>query len=155
MVHSFMMELFFMDEDGKNKPVILGSYGIGITRLMGVVADKYGDEKGLVWPKNFAPYQIEVVSLHKEIDDDVYKASSEAYNALSAKYDVLFDDRKMSPGSKMFDADLYGCPVQVIIGSKGLEKGVVEVKIRQSGEVVEVALADIASHVDKIWSAVK
>lgn len=152
---SEQMELFFMDEDGKNKPVILGSYGIGITRLMGVVADKYGDDKGLVWPKNIAPYHIEVVSLHKESDDEVYKASSEVYSALSAKYDVLFDDRKMSPGSKMFDADLYGCPVQVIIGAKSLEKGVVEVKIRQSGEVAEVTLADIASHVDKIWSAVK
>lgn len=152
---SEQMELFFMDEDGKNKPVILGSYGIGITRLMGVVADKYGDDKGLVWPKNIAPYHIEVVSLHKEDDDAVYKAAGDAYESLSAKYDVLFDDRKMSPGSKMFDADLYGCPVQVVIGAKSLEKGMAEVKIRQSGEVEEVKLSDIASHVDKIWSSVK
>ncbi|MEN9604432.1 MAG: hypothetical protein RJB39_117 [Candidatus Parcubacteria bacterium] len=152
---SEQMELFFTDVDGKNKPVILGSYGIGITRLMGVVADKYGDDKGLVWPKNIAPYHIEVVSLHKEEDDAVYKAAAAAYASLSGKYDVLFDDRKMSPGSKMFDADLYGCPVQVIIGSKGLEKGIAEVKIRQTGEVKEVELGNISAHVDNIWNSVK
>ncbi len=152
---SEQMELFFMDEDGKNKPVILGSYGIGITRLMGVVADKYGDDKGLVWPKNIAPYHIEIVSLHKEDGDDVHKAAENIYTSLSSKYDVLIDDRKISPGSKMFDADLYGCPMQVIVGSKGLEKGVAEIKIRHTGQSTEVSLQDVASYVDKIWAEVK
>lgn len=137
------MGLFFMDSDGKNKPVILGSYGIGITRVMGVIVEKYADDKGLVWPKSVSPYQVEIVSLFKDIDDKVFVESEKIYNLLKDKYEVLFDDRNIGAGSKMFDADLYGIPLQVIIGDKSLSKNMVEIKNRQTGEVVEVDINDI------------
>lgn len=139
------MGLLFMDADGVNKPVTLGSYGIGITRVMGVIVEKYADEKGLVWPKNIAPYHIEIVSLSRENGDNVYEESRKIYDVLKDKYEVLLDDRNMTAGSKMFDADLYGIPLQIIIGDKSLAKGCVEIKNRQSGEVVEVDLKNIES----------
>ncbi len=148
---SEQMGLYFTDADGVNKSPILGSYGIGITRLMGVVAEKFGDEKGLVWPKNIAPYHIEIVSLFKEEQDDSFTVGQSLYEELKNTYEVLFDDRQKSPGSKLFDADLYGCPVQVIIGDKSLAKGVVEIKVRKTGEVTEVPPAEVSSYLKKIW----
>ena len=132
------MGLMFMDADGIKKPVTLGSYGIGITRVMGVIVEKYADEKGLIWPKNIAPYHIEIVSLFKEKDDNVYEQSEKIYNLLKDKYEILLDDRYAGAGSKMFDADLYGIPLQIIVGDKSLAKGVVEMKNRQTEEVEEV-----------------
>lgn len=137
------MGLLFMDADGVNKPVTLGSYGIGITRVMGVIVEKYADEKGLVWPKNISPFDIEIVSLSKEKGDTVYEQSEKIYDSLKDKYEVLLDDRNIGAGSKMFDADLYGIPLQIIIGDKSLAKGCVELKNRQTGEVVEVRVDDV------------
>ncbi len=144
------MGLMFMDSDGVNKPVTLGSYGIGITRVMGVIVEKYADEKGLVWPKNIAPYHIVIVSLSKDKEDKVYEESENIYKAIKDRYEVLLDDRNMNAGSKMFDADLYGIPLQIIIGDKSLAKGCVEIKNRQNGEVVEVDLKDVEDKLKEI-----
>jgi prolyl-tRNA synthetase len=151
---SEQMGLFFMDTDGVKKPVILGSYGIGITRVMGVIVEKFADDKGLVWPKAIAPADIEIVSLFKEKNDEVYAVGEELYVELGRSYTCLFDDRSMSIKDKMSDADMYGMPVQVIIGPRTLEKGVVEVKVRKTGEVTEVVIADVLGHVGKIWGEV-
>ncbi|MBC7981899.1 prolyl-tRNA synthetase [Candidatus Parcubacteria bacterium] len=144
---SEQMGLFFMDSDGTNKPVILGSYGIGITRVMGVIVEKYADDKGLIWPKNISPYQIEIVSLFKERDDKVHLESEKIYNLLKDKYEILFDDRNLGAGPKMADADLYGIPLQIIIGDKSLAKDSVEIKNRQTGEIVEVNINDVEGKV--------
>lgn len=141
------MGLFFMDTDGTKKPVILGSYGIGITRVMGVIVEKYADEKGLVWPKNISPYQIEIVSLFKERDDKVYIESEKIFNLLNDKYELLFDDRNIGAGTKMMDADLYGIPLQIILGEKSLAKNCVEIKNRQTGDVIEVNINDVEKKV--------
>lgn len=151
---SEQMGLNFMDADGSQKPVILGSYGIGITRVMGVVVEKFADEAGLVWPKAIAPYQLEIVSLHKEKGDTVYSASEKIYTDLENKYTCLFDDRDLAIKDKLASADMYGMPVQVIVGPKTLEKGVVEVKVRKTGEVTEVKIEDIHTHVFNLWSEV-
>ena len=140
---SEQMGLLFMDADGKNKPVILGSYGIGITRVMGVIVEKYSDEKGLIWPKNISPYQIEIVSLLKERNDKVHQESEKIYNLLKDKYEILLDDRNLGAGPKMVDADLYGIPLQIIIGDKSLAKENVEIKNRQTGEIIEVNINDV------------
>ena len=158
------LNLYFMDSDGVKKPVILGSYGIGITRMMGVLVEKFGDEKGLVWPKAVAPYKIEIVSLHKENnnDDKVYEVANKIYENLSGdqnfKNEVLFDDRNLGVGNKLNDADLYGIPVQIIVGQKNLDRNVVEVKIRKTCEIVELQ-ADLGSkefnqELNKIWQKV-
>ncbi len=148
------MGLYFMDTDGTKKPVILGSYGIGITRVMGVIVEKFADEKGLVWPKAVAPADIEIVSLFKEKHDETYTKSEELYTELSKSYTCLFDDRNISIKDKMNDADMYGLPVQVIIGPRTLEKGVAEVKVRKTGEVKEVVLDEVLGYVGKIWGEV-
>ena len=140
---SEQMGLFFMDSDGTNKPVILGSYGIGITRVMGVIVEKYADDKGLIWPKNISPYQLEIVSLFKERDDKVHLESEKLYTLLNNKYEVLFDDRNLGAGPKMADADLYGIPLQIIIGEKSLANDSVEIKNRQTGKTVEVNINDV------------
>ena len=140
---SEQMGLMFMDADNVKKPVILGSYGIGITRVMGVIVEKYGDDKGLVWPKHIAPYEVEIVSLSKQDGDNVHTHSEEMYNLLKDKYEVLYDDRTMNPGAKMADADLYGIPLQIIIGDRSLAKDSVEIKNRQTGESFEVNVNDV------------
>ena len=146
------MGLNFMDKEGNKRPVILGSYGVGITRVMGVIVEKYADDKGLIWAKNIAPYHIEVVSLHKDDNDNVYKVAESVYDLLKSKYEILFDDRNnIGPGAKLFDADLYGMPIQIIVGDKGLSKNVVEIKNRQTGEIYEVSVDDVESKVDDLF----
>lgn len=146
--------LYFTDSDGVKKPVILGSYGIGITRMMGVLVEKFGDDKGLVWPKAVAPFQIQIVTLHKEVGDDVYKAGQRIYDSLNKKYEVLWDDRNASAGVKLNDADLYGIPLQVILGGKSLEKGIVEIKLRKTSEVFEIKLDELSNQIESIWQKV-
>lgn len=149
------MGLLFTDTDGTQKPVILGSYGIGITRVMGVIVEKYADGKGLVWPKAVAPFEIEIVSLHKDKDDATYVAASDIYEQLvSCHYECLIDDRQMGIKDKLESADMYGIPVQIIVGPRTLEKGVVEVKVRKTGEVQEIELGKVSEFVDEIWESV-
>lgn len=145
--------LYFTDSDGIKKPVILGSYGIGITRVMGVIVEKFGDEKGLVWPKSVAPYDIEIISLHKETGDEVYKKAEEVYKNLKqgGAFEILFDDRNISAGLKLNDADLYGIPLQIILGYKSLEKNQVEIKIRKTGELIMVDFANLNKKIESIW----
>ncbi len=150
--------LYFTDSDGTKKPVILGSYGIGITRVMGVLVEKFGDEKGLVWPKSVAPFGLEVISLHKEIGDEIYKKSEDIYKTLKNNFEVLFDDRNISVGQKLADADLYGIPVQIIVGAKNLEKNIIEIKFRKTGEIFEIKAnldsSDLLKEINNLWQKV-
>jgi prolyl-tRNA synthetase len=109
----------YKDENGENQLVKdMGCYGIGTTRVMGVIVEKYGDEKGLVWPKNIAPYEVEIVSLHKEEHDKVYDTAERIHLDIKETFETLWDDRLLSPGNKLADADLYGSPVQIILVKK-------------------------------------
>jgi prolyl-tRNA synthetase len=146
----------YTDKDNQKKLVeYMGCYGIGPSRIMGILVEKFGDEKGLVWPKAVAPFQIEIVSLHKEKGDEVYKKSEEIYSSLqNAGYEILWDDRELSPGNKLNDADLYGIPVQIVLGQKSLEKGMLEVKLRKSNEVVGVEIDKINTEIASIWERV-
>ncbi len=126
--------LYFTDKDGVSKPVYLGSYGIGITRLMGVITEVFADDKGMVWPEAVAPFQMHLVSLCRE-DADIAKAN-EIYEKLKAKgVEVLYDDREgLRPGEKFADADLLGMPTRVVVSPKTIAAGVVEVTNRKTGE---------------------
>jgi prolyl-tRNA synthetase len=143
--------LLFTDKDGTKKPIFLSSYGIGITRVMGVIVEKYGDEKGLVWPKNVAPYEIEIVSLHKEENDKVYDTAERIHLDIKETFETLWDDRLLSPGNKLADADLYGCPVQIIIGEKSLAEGMVEIKQRKTGEIAKIETTLVLNYLNHIW----
>lgn len=123
--------LKFTDENGLEKPVFMGSYGIGPSRVMGLIAEHFADDKGLVWPENIAPYQVYLATI-----GDVSEHADELYEALQSKgVEVLYDDRDVRPGEKFADADLLGIPHRVVLSSKLIEQGCFEYKSRVKPEV--------------------
>jgi prolyl-tRNA synthetase len=128
------MDLYFNDAEGKRIPVHLGSYGIGITRVMGVIAEKMSDEKGLIWPESIAPFRVHLITFGK--NENVYREAESLYHDLqNAGVEVLFDDRDLGPGQKLNDADLMGIPHRVVVSERAHENGGVEITERASGEV--------------------
>jgi prolyl-tRNA synthetase len=136
-----------LDENGKLVTVTMGSYGIGVTRILAVIAETNNDEKGLIWPANVSPFDIHVIATGK--DEEVFQAAEKIVAELEgARYDVLYDDRpKVSPGVKFGDAELIGVPTIVIVG-KGLADGVVELWDRRSNERTSVPVADVLKHLN-------
>jgi prolyl-tRNA synthetase len=127
--------LHFTDENGDRIPVWMGSYGIGITRMMGVIVEKFADDKGIVWPASVAPYQVHLVGLNTD-DSSIVDWADGIYTALkSAGISVLYDDRDARPGEKFADSDLLGMPYRVVASKKGKEAGMFEVVTRATGEV--------------------
>jgi len=127
------MKIFYTDEDGHQKPIYLASYGIGVTRLIGVIAEKMSDEKGLVWHDNIAPFRVYLARLGTE--DAVTQAADKLYDELQAQgVEVLYDDRDARPGEKFADADLLGIPHRVVVSAKTVEQGAFEYKARTSSE---------------------
>ena len=125
--------LYFSDESDKKQPVILGSYGIGITRLMGVLVEKFSDEKGIVWPGAVAPMQVYLARLGEE--PEVVQAADALYEQLTERnISVLYDDRDERPGAKFSDADLLGIPYRVVVSKKTCANHEYEVKSRTSDD---------------------
>lgn len=125
----------FVDEDGAEKPYWMGCYGIGVSRLPAVIAEEHHDDAGLIWPESVAPFRVALLALGAGRSPEVAATADRLYAELSAAgVEVLYDDRDVSPGVKFADADLLGTPVQVIVGGKGLARGVVERKVRRTGE---------------------
>ena len=139
------MGLYFTDESGEQKPVHLGSYGIGITRLMGVIAEHFADDRGIVWPESVAPFKVHLVLLGEDVE--VKNKAEDLYNNLIAKnVEVLFDDRVgLSAGEKFADADLLGMPIRIVISKRSIENGGVEIKNRTEKENQIVSVDDLLS----------
>ena len=137
--YSKPLEATFLDEDGKEKPLLGGSYGIGPGRVMAAIVEQHHDDNGIVWPPSVAPYDVHVVVLPGA--DEIGAQAADAFAA--AGYDVLLDDRDLRAGEKFADADLLGCPVRVTAGKKSLEDGKVDVRHRASGEERRLAIADL------------
>lgn len=134
------MDLHYTDKDGKDKPLYLGSYGIGVTRLMGVVVEKTSDDKGIVWPRAIAPYLVYLVS----IGDEGAKKADEFYKTLREhKIEVLYDDRDERAGTKFADSELLGMPYRVTISDKTVEAGEYELTERATGETKMLTLEQI------------
>jgi len=130
--YSLSLGCMFLDKDGKKKPVIMGSYGIGSGRLLGCITEEHNDENGLTWPITVAPYQVHIVSLAGK-DEEVEKKADEIYKQLeSMGIEVLYDDRKEQPGVKFTDADLIGLPLRLTVSSRAAQKGGVEMKRRKA-----------------------
>ena len=126
------MGLYCTDKNGERKSAWMGSYGIGITRVMGVIAEKFSDEKGLIWPENVAPAKIYLV----QIGEKSQTLAEEIYNKFLKKgIEVLFDDRNLRPGQKFADAELMGIPYRLTVSDRLLESGEFEVVERSTGEV--------------------
>jgi prolyl-tRNA synthetase len=133
--YSETLGCLFQDEDGTRKPVVMGSYGIGVGRLLACLAEEYHDESGLKLPASVAPFSVHLISLVKEseLPDQLYA------DLVKAGIDVLLDDRKDSPGVKFNDADLIGIPVRVVVGNRALKQNAVEVKLRSGSENADTA----------------
>ena len=125
--------LHYVAENGERFPVVMGSYGIGPARTMGTIVETCNDEKGIIWPKNIAPYHVHIISLGKE--DTIAAESEKLYNLLNANnIETLWDDRpNVNPGAKFADSDLIGCPIRITVSSKNLENKQYEVKRRAGG----------------------
>ena len=145
--HIFKLDTFysaafgatFLDEDGSERPLVMGSYGIGLARTMAAVVEQHHDEKGIAWPETIAPYEVHVVALPggEEI-------AAQAAAAIEARgRSVLLDDRDQRAGEKFADADLIGCPVRVTAGKKSLEDGAVDIRDRATGEERRVIVTDL------------
>ena len=132
--YSAPLGLEFMDKNGERKPVLMGCYGIGISRVMGVIAEKLCDDKGLVWPENIAPYRYYLIG----IGDEGTAKANELYEQL--KPDTIFDDRDARPGEKFANADLLGIPYRLVISDKTLAEGSLELTDRATGESKLIAI---------------
>jgi prolyl-tRNA synthetase len=136
----------YTDENGEQHSMLMGCYGIGVSRILAAVAEEFHDDDGLIWPEALAPYDVHLVALPGQGAEaaDVTAAAEELYARLEARgLAVLLDDRDIRPGVKFADADLLGMPVQLVVGAKGLSRGVVERKIRATGARDEVAIGDV------------
>lgn len=139
--YTLPLKAFFLDKDGREKPIIMGSYGIGLARVAAAAIEQNHDDDGIIWPKSMAPFDIEIIPLNVsdrktlKIAEDLYEKVSEIYNSFADRHmEVLLDDRDERPGVKFKDADLIGIPIQVIIGEKGLKDNKVEIKFRRTKE---------------------
>jgi len=145
--YSEIMKAKFLDADGKERPIEMGCYGIGITRLMAAAVEQNHDEHGIIWSFPLAPFQLILLPINyregpvKEATDPLYE------ELLKTGIEVLLDDRDERPGVKFKDADLVGIPLRVTVGAKGLQKGCVEVRQRLGGETTEIPLADAAQKI--------
>lgn len=141
--------LTFTDEQGVRTPVIMGSYGIGPTRLMGVIVETLSDEKGIVWPASIAPFQVHLVSISGG-NEDVVKEAHHLYETLRAhNIEVLYDDRDVRAGEKFADADLIGIPLRLVISEKTMAEGSVEVVERATGATSMVPESSIIEFLEK------
>lgn len=137
--YSKSMRALFLDSDGSQKEIIMGCYGIGVNRIIAAAIEQNNDKDGIIWPESIAPYKTALLSIGKT-DEKVSSVCEKLYNELQdAGVDVLYDDRETSPGVKFKDADLIGIPYQIVVGSKGLAKNIVELKLRQTGERKELS----------------
>ncbi len=143
----------YLDEEGREQLVWMGSYGIGPARVVAAAIEQYHDEQGIAWPRAVAPFDIELVTLGKpgeparELADDLYE------DLRDAGMDVLYDDREASPGQKFADAELLGCPLRLTVGRKGIESGEVEAQIRRGQEKRALPLEEAAEAAVDLWRA--
>ena len=130
--------LNYKDENGEQKPVIMGSYGIGPGRLMGTIVESFADDKGIVWPESVAPFKVHLIDLReKEVSDDLYKKLTDT------GIEVLYDDRDQSAGEKFGGSDLLGIPYRVVVSGKTVASEKFEVKVRRTGEVLMLSEAEL------------
>lgn len=148
--YSTALGAIFLDESGKERPCVMGSYGIGITRTAQAAVESFHDEAGIVWPWALAPYQILLLPLNVR-NAALLETSERMYDELTqAGFEVLLDDRDERGGVKFNDADLVGIPVQVILGERGLAAGKAEVKVRRTGRRQEVPFSELTSHLGQL-----
>ena len=147
--YSEAMNATFVDEDGKEKPMVMGCYGIGVTRVMAAAVEQNYDENGIIWPVEIAPFEVIVIPVNVKKEEIIKTAERIYKELLIAGFDVIIDDRNARPGFKFKDADLIGIPYQIVVGKKAKE-GIVEIKVRKSGERFEVPVEKVVNNVKEL-----
>ncbi len=143
--YSKPMNAVVQDSDGNSVAIQMGSYGIGVSRLVGAIIEASHDDEGIIWPEAVAPFKVGLINLRAD-NEACTKAADAAYHALlKTGVEVLYDDRKESPGAKFSNMDLIGLPYAVTIGPRGLEKGIAEIKVRATGKREEVSLQKLTA----------
>jgi prolyl-tRNA synthetase len=152
--YSVAMDATFSDEDGVDKPFLMGCYGVGVSRSLAAVIEQNFDDAGVAWPVTVAPLEVAVLPLMDS--GEVFEAGERIWRELAeAGVETLLDDRPERAGVKFADADLIGWPLQVVVGKRGLAEGVVEVKDRATGERETVPLDEVVAYVTKAVAQAK
>jgi prolyl-tRNA synthetase len=148
--YSDILNATFVDEDGQVKPFIMGCYGIGVSRTVAAAIEQNNDESGIIWPVTIAPFEVSIIVLNYDKPEQK-ELANRIYNDLSdAGVEVIIDDRNESAGKKFADSDLIGFPVQVVIGARTIKNGIVEVKVRATGERMEYAIDSVVAEITNI-----
>jgi prolyl-tRNA synthetase len=148
--YSKAMGATFLDEQGKEKVIVMGTYGIGVGRTVAAAIEQSYDENGIIFPMPIAPFQILLLPVNLKLDL-IRETAEQLYQTLLGNgIEVLYDDREETPGTKFKDADLIGIPLRVTLGEKNLKKGIVEVKKRRTGEIVLVKKEEAISKIKEM-----
>lgn len=148
--YSEAMSATFLDNQGKAKPLIMGCYGIGVSRTLSAIVEQNNDENGIIWPKSVTPFDLHLITINPKKDEQL-ELGNQLYETLQQQYDVLYDDRKDRAGVKFNDADLIGLPIRIVVG-KNASDGIVEVKVRQTGESEDVHINDLNDYIATLYS---
>ena len=144
------MNATFLDNQGKAKPLLMGCYGIGVSRTLSAIVEQNNDENGIIWPKSVTPFDLHLITINPKKDDQ-RELGDDLYTQLAEHFDVLYDDRKERAGVKFNDADLIGLPIRVVVGKNAAE-GIVEVKRRDNGESEEIHVNDLINYVNELYT---
>ncbi|MEH7387908.1 proline--tRNA ligase [Bacillus sp. JJ1521] len=146
--YSEAMGATFLDENGRSQPMIMGCYGIGVSRTLSAVAEQSNDENGLIWPENLAPYDLHLIPVNMKNEEQKALSESLYLTLQESGYDVLFDDRAERPGVKFADSDLIGLPLRITVGKRASE-GIVEMKVRKTGETLEINIENLIETINE------
>jgi prolyl-tRNA synthetase len=148
--YSKAMGATYLDDQGKEKEIVMGSYGIGLGRTVAAAIEQYYDQNGIIFPMPIAPFQVLILPVNIKIDL-LRETAEQLYQGLSEKgVEVLYDDREETPGVKFKDADLIGIPLRITLGEKNLKKGLVEIKKRKTGEIILVKKEETVSKIKEM-----
>jgi prolyl-tRNA synthetase len=145
----------YLDEQGHEHPIVMGSYGIGPARIVAAAIEQGADDRGIVWPRSISPWDVHLVSLAKADEED-REAAERLYGELREQgVEVIYDDRDSGPGEKLTDAELLGCPLRLVAGRRGLAEGSIEAQVRRSGEERKLPLGDAAAKAREILESLE
>lgn len=147
--YSEAMNATFLDNQGKAQPLIMGCYGIGVSRTLSAIVEQHNDDNGIIWPKSVTPFDLHLITINPKKDDQ-RELGDQLYNQLMKQYDVLYDDRQERAGVKFNDSDLIGLPIRVVVGKLASE-GIVEVKQRSTGESEEIHIDQLEDYIKDLY----
>ena len=148
--YSESMNATFLNDQGRAQPLLMGCYGIGISRTLSAIVEQNNDENGIIWPKSVTPFELHLITINPKKDDQ-RELADQLYTQLKENYDVLYDDRKERAGVKFNDADLIGLPIRIVVGKNAAE-GIVEVKHRDTGDSEDVHIDNLINYVNELYT---